>query len=179
MVQWKSFSTMVMAGSNTVHYRVPCVTANTASVLTQQKQQSIWDKPQTQCKLCAARAPSAAVLSVAQPSRTTESRHAQGRPSVGERSSSEAANQHAKYKRKKPNQNNWPDLAMDVPPQAHAPEGRRQSLQQVVSSQSNKLGSGGADGPGLPRAAERARASHSGSESFFPLVHAPKYLVDE
>lgn len=33
-----------MAGSNPPHYRLPCVTANTASVLTQQKQQAIWDK---------------------------------------------------------------------------------------------------------------------------------------
>lgn len=35
---------MVVAGSNRPHYRLPCVTANTASVLTQQKQQTIWDK---------------------------------------------------------------------------------------------------------------------------------------
>lgn len=62
MVQWKSSSTMIVAGSNPPHHRFPCVTANTSSVLTQQKQQSIWDKPQIQRTYSAARAPSTDVI---------------------------------------------------------------------------------------------------------------------
>lgn len=115
---------MVVAGSNTAHYRFPCVTANTASVLTQQKQQSIWDKPQTQCKHCAPRAPSTDVTEVVQPSRTTESGHAKGKRSARERSLQRLPinMQNTKKKKKK---KIGPDLAMDIPPQAHAPSSSR------------------------------------------------------
>lgn len=114
---------MVVAGSNTAHYRFPCVTANTASVLTQEKQQSIWDKPQIQCKHCAARAPSTDVISVVQPSRTTESGHAQGKRSAREhRLQRLPINM---QNTKKPQNQNRPDLPMDIPPHAHTPSSSR------------------------------------------------------
>lgn len=186
MVQWKSLSMMVVAGSNSARHRFPCVTAHTASVLSQQKEGSIWDKPQTQPKHCAARAPSADVTEVRQPSRTTASGHAQGkekRPRARSLQRLLSNMQNTKVNSNKRGQTSqWMFLPLHTLPAA--PAWRRQSLQQTGSSQSNTWDPvfdcrGVADGLRLSCGARRSPAQHCSSESFFPLDHAPKYSVEE
>jgi len=126
MVQWKSSSTMVVAGSNTAHYRFPCVTANT--VRTQQEQRRSWDEPS------ATRAPSAAVIDVVQ---TQQGHRVRARARKAKRlrtQSPEAANQHAKYKRGKRTPTGQTSRWIFLPTHTlqAAPDLRRQSPQQVV-----------------------------------------------
>lgn len=102
--------------------------------------------------------------------------------------SPEAANQHAKSPPKKPNPKTRPDLVMGIPSHAHAPSSsrcERQSLQQVVGSRSN-------DTRDLVQHLKAGRwrvlavlchqlllLSTAGYWVSSPLVHAPKYTVDE
>lgn len=178
MVQWKSLSMMVVAGPNSARYRFPCVTAHTASVLTQRKQGRIWDKPQPQPNHCAARAPSADVTGAGQPSRTTASGHAQGKEKRLRARSLQRllSNMHnTKLNSNKGGQTSqWIFLPWHTLPAPLA--WRRQSLQQTGSSQSNTwdpvLGCRGwlmGCSPAQP----------CSSEGFFPLVHAPEYSVEE
>lgn len=95
--------------------------------------------------------------------------------------SPEAASQHAKYKQKDQT-SQWTFLPTRT--LQAAPDLRRQSLQQVVSSQSNDVESGAVSADrqlmGLDCLVPQAALLPStAAQSFFPLVHAPKYLVDE
>lgn len=167
MLQWQSSSRMVEAGSRSAPRRFLCVPANPALVLTQQKQESPWAGAELPAVLRELHLPMSPVwCSPAERRARTGKRR--------ETPSSGAAHQHAKHKPKNQarpcngRSSPWTFLPVDIPP--HGSSGR-QSLQQVLSSQSS------AGGWGISGWALLLSQHHN--SGFLPSVHAPEHLVDE
>lgn len=156
--QYGCSSRMVVAGSPSAPRRFLSVPANPAPVLTQQKQESPRAGAQLPAVLRELHLPMSPMWC------------SPGAPGAGH------ARGNAQLRSCPPTcktQTQKPDLAMDVPPMDVPPHGYsgRQSLQQLLSSQSNASSRRISGWASLP--------SQHHSSGFFPSVHAPEHLVDE
>lgn len=151
---------MVVAGSPSAPRRFPSVPANPAPVLSQQKQESPWAGAQLPAVLRELHLPMAPMwCSPGAPG----AGHAQGNAQL------RSCPPTCKTQTQKPGQTSpWTFLPMDIPPHGYS---GRQSLQQLLSSQSNASSRRISGWAWLP--------SQHHSSGFFPSVHAPEHLVDE
>lgn len=165
MLQWKSSSGTVAAGSHTAPRRFPCVPANPAPVLTQQKQESPRARAQLPAVLRELHLPMAPMwCSPAERRRPGMHRETPGNAQL------RSCPPTCKTQTQKPGQTSqWTFLPMDnsspwiIPLRGYS---RRQSLQQILSSQSNT-------------GSQASLLSQHHSSEFCPSVHAPEHLVDE
>lgn len=135
MLQWKSSSGTVAAGSRTAPRRFPCVPANPAPVLTQQKQESPRARAQLPAVLRELHLPMAPTwCSPAERRRPGMHRETPGNAQL------RSCPPTCKTQTQKPGQTSqWTFLPVDIPPRGYS---RRQSVQQILSSQSNTGGWG-------------------------------------
>lgn len=130
LLQWKSSAGMAAAGPHTAPRRFPCVPANPAPVLTQQKQES----PKARAQLAAVLRELHLPMSPTRCSPAERPRPGTHREPPGN-AQLRSCPPTCKTQTQKPGQTSqWTFLLMVIPPRGCS---RRQSLQQVLSSQSN------------------------------------------